>query len=100
MLLGFSGFTEHLSLATSTSFGDWTAMAGVVSNGSTTPLDVVPPDTGTELERGVGLVGMVMAMMTRMKRRMKMMIDFMLSICKRTRRQGSFSTFCLHSLSI
>ncbi|KAF8867419.1 CBD9-like protein [Acephala macrosclerotiorum] len=39
---GFDSFDAQLSLARSASFGEWAALAGVHSNGSTTPVPVAP----------------------------------------------------------
>ncbi|KAL2059830.1 hypothetical protein VTL71DRAFT_9985 [Oculimacula yallundae] len=49
---GFDSFDAQLSLARSASFGDWAALAGVVSNGSTVPVPVAAPGTGTGFNGG------------------------------------------------
>ncbi|CAI6295190.1 unnamed protein product [Periconia digitata] len=43
--VGFGGFDAVLSLARSPLFGEWALLAGVESNGSTTPISVLPPGT-------------------------------------------------------
>lgn len=43
---GFDSFDAQLSLARSADFGTWAAMAGIASNGSSTPVAVAPA-TGT-----------------------------------------------------
>ncbi|CZR61237.1 uncharacterized protein PAC_11133 [Phialocephala subalpina] len=44
---GFDSFDAQLSLARSASFGEWAALAGVQSNGSTTPVPAAVPGTGS-----------------------------------------------------
>lgn len=49
-VLGFDEFTALLSQARSPLFGEWALLAGTAgagSNGSTTPIPVLPPGTGT-----------------------------------------------------
>ena len=44
---GFDSFDANLAGARSASFGEWAGLAGVASNGSSTPVAAVPPATGS-----------------------------------------------------